>query len=367
MKILELCLSSGLGGLELYFIDTSMYLTKSGYQCVPVVNSDSKLEARLKNHNVNLVSIKRRSRYFPILNALRLARLIDSTGIDVIHMHWAKDLALAVLIKIFSRIRPRLIYTRHMEIYGSKKDWYHRFVYRHVDLMLTVTDRMAGQARTSLPLLQERIQTLHLGIPEYVGRREDDSAEVRGKYGIPPDAFLIGMAGRIEPGKRQHVLIEACESLAAKCPDMYCMIIGGVFDAEYANKIKLSVNQGPLKHRVIFTGFFDNPKQAMAAFDVAVLATYCETFGLVLVEAMSTGTAVIGTRAGGVPEIIDDGVTGLMFEPDNSADLAEKILILYQDQELRSRLANAGQQLVAERFDENRHWNSLLAYLKSSG
>ena len=364
MKVLELCLSSGLGGLELYFIDATLYLIKKGHQCIPVVNSGSLIEVRLKNQSADLVSIKRTSRYLPILNALRLARLVDSMDIDVVHMHWAKDLALAVLIKTFSRLKPRLVYTRHMEIYGNKKDWYHRFVYRHVDLMLTVTDRMAGQARTSLPLPQERIQTLHLGIPEYVGRREDDSAEVRGKYGIPPDAFLIGMAGRIEPGKRQHVLIEACESLAAKCPDMYCMIIGGVFDPEYANKIKLSVNQGPLRHRVIFTGFFDNPKQAMAAFNVAVLATYCETFGLVLVEAMSTGTAVIGTRAGGVPEIIEDGVTGLMFEPDNSAELAEKILSLYTNKDLRSKLANAGRQSVKERFDEKMHWRSLVAYLK---
>jgi glycosyltransferase involved in cell wall biosynthesis len=363
MKVLELCLSAGLGGLELYFSRSTILLTVMGYECIPVTDVGSQLEKRLQQLDLRPVSLKRKSRYLPILNALKLARLVDSQRIDIIHMHWAKDLALAALAKRLSKRKPKLVYTRHMEIYGDKNDFYHRFVYSNVDLMLTVTRRMAKQAIRCLPLSSEKIKTLYIGIQKYKGNREDDRQEFRQKYNIQPDSFLVGMVGRIEPGKRQHLLLEALGSLIDDIPELRCAIIGGSKNQDYLGKLKNQVNNGPLNGKVIFVGFFEQPRKAMAAFDIALLATSCETFGLVLIEAMSTGTAAVGSRACGVLEIIKDGENGLMFNPDNKEDLAAKVKTLYQDKTLRDRLATAGRKSVDERFSEEQHYLDLIAEL----
>ena len=97
----------------------------------------------------------------------------------------------------------------------------------------------------------------------------------------------------------------------------------------------------------------------MPAFDVVVLATEMETFGLVLIEAMRSGVAVVGSNAGGVPEIIEDGVSGLLFEPGNAADLAAKLRRYCMDRDLRRRLAAAGKARADSLFALERHYQDL--------
>ena len=131
---------------------------------------------------------------------------------------------------------------------------------------------------------------------------------------------------------------------------------------DYVEQLKLQVKNGRLNGKVSFLGFYEHPRKAMAAFDLAVLATKCETFGLVLIEAMSTGTPVIGTRACGVPEIIKDGFNGLMFEPDNVEDLANKIKLIYENNILREKIGNEGKLSVENRFKEKDHYERLMKY-----
>ena len=100
------------------------------------------------------------------------------------------------------------------------------------------------------------------------------------------------------------------------------------------------------------------------AFDVSVLATRKETFGLVLIEAQCLGIPVIGTDAGGVPEIIDDGENGLMVTPEDPEALADAIYRLYGDSRLRRDIATAGKRTMADRFSLETHIVSLESALR---
>ena len=97
----------------------------------------------------------------------------------------------------------------------------------------------------------------------------------------------------------------------------------------------------------------------MPCFDVVVLTTFEETFGLVLVEAMRSGVTVIGTRAGGVKEIIDEGITGMMFEPGNPEELADCLQNVFQDEEKRLEMSKAGKKKADNKFDEETHFKAL--------
>ncbi|MEJ2181528.1 MAG: glycosyltransferase, partial [Gammaproteobacteria bacterium] len=103
MKVLELCLSTGIGGLELYAVRTAKQLLAQKVNCIAAVASGTMTAERMQQNGVHTFDFKKAHRYLPILSARRLARIVDEQQVDVIHMHWARDLNLAVLAKRFAK------------------------------------------------------------------------------------------------------------------------------------------------------------------------------------------------------------------------------------------------------------------------
>ncbi len=360
VKILQLCLSPDLGGLELYVLRSLQSLRAAGKVVALATAPDSKLYRAAADSGVAHVSLHKTSVYLPLLAARRLARWLDDSDIEVIHIHWAKDLALASLAKRFARRKVKLVFTRHMDIFSTKKDFFHRWLYAPVDLFLTVTEAMREQAIRFLPIPPERVRTLYLGAPAIPASKLADCAALRSGMGIPTDSFLVGLVGRIEEPKGQHLLIDAIARLRREGKDIRAVLIGHAMDRGYDDMLRTRVKNEGLGIAVVFAGFQANPPAMMHCFEVVVLATRRETFGLVLIEAMNAGTAVIGSDAGGVREIIVDGETGLRFESGNAAALANALRRLYDDPALRQRLAAAGKQRANNLFNETKHYRTLI-------
>lgn len=361
-KVVELCMSPDKGGLELYALRTAMRLSQSGVACFAVVARQSQIAPLLAAGGVSHRSLRVAMRWLPLLSARRLATWIDEEGVDVLHFHWAKDLNLGVLAKKLA-VRPvRLIYTRQMAITRPKRDWYHRLLYRNVDLLLVITRRLREEARRFLPMAPERIEVLPLGVARPPQVEPVRCAELRKQAGIPADRFMIGLFGRIEPAKGQHVLVDALSLLRGR--DVHAVLFGHPMKPQYLHALQAQITQLGLDRHVFHYGFHPQPEQIMGCFDCIVLTTYNETFGLVLVEAMRAGVAVIGTAAGGVSEIIDDGETGLLVPPRDPAALAAAIECIQRDPVLRRRLAAAGKAAADARFDEQQHYAQLMARLR---
>lgn len=361
MKILELCLSDGHGGLELYVDRAVRYFHSLHQPCLAVVAPGSLLARRLEAAGIACTELKRPPRLLPHLAARRLARLMEREAVDVLHMHWGKDLDLAVLAKRWCRRPVKLVYTRQMALTRPKKDVYHRRLYSHVDRYLVISQRLFDEAARFLPLPRERLRRLYYGVQAPVAR---DAAVCTGfltRAGLASSGFRIGLFGRIEQGKGQHVLIEALAELVRQGEDVAAVLVGHIMDQVYFDGLMASVETSGLAGRVQYYGFHDDPPSVMGCLDAVVLASYAETFGLVLIEAMRAGTVVLGTDAGGVPEIIDDERTGLLFAPGDSSALAAGLRRLVRDPALRERLARAGQADADARFDEARHFQALLA------
>ncbi len=121
-----------------------------------------------------------------------------------------------------------------------------------------------------------------------------------------------------------------------------------------------------VSEQIHFLDFVDKPQAIMQLCNCIVLATYMETFGLVLPEAMRAGIAVIGSNAGGVPEIIEHGKTGLLFEPKNADDLKEQILKLYTDRNLLEKLAAQGMKKADTEFNDDKHFAQSARYFSES-
>lgn len=359
MKILELCTSDGVGGLELYALRSTAALQRQGHDVMAAVRPGTMLQQRLGEQGLAHVALPRRSRALPLLAAWRLARLIDRAGVDVVHMHWGHDLLLAVLAKRWARRPVRLVYTRQMALTRRKSDAYHRFLYRQIDLYLTITDKLLQQARQLLPLPPTRVKRLYYGVPAPTAMSAAERRVLRHSLNIPERVFAVGLVGRMEEQKGQHLLIEAVQHLRAAGIPAHATLIGPAMDEPYQQRLRREVEERGLGEAVVLYGPHRSPMDIMPAFDAIVLATRMETFGLVLAEAMRCGVAVVGTHAGGVPEIIEDGVSGLLFTPEDAVHLARQLEHLARNDTLRQQLAAAGKARADDLFAEEQHYRRL--------
>ncbi len=367
MRILEFCLSPAFGGLEINMCDLSRWLTQSGRGDVYLgVTRGSRIAAELQALECPTLFSKRPCGKLPFRSAWRLSRWIEQHAIDVVHIHWKFDLPLLALTKRLCRRPFRLVHTRHMNLPGKKHDPYHAWLYRSLDRLIVVTHYLHRQATHHLPMDPRRIVPIHCGVAPGRSISEECLARRCRATGVPlppRSGFHVGLFGRICDYKGQHLLVDAVEMLRAKGKPIHAWIIGEPFDPEYLAALRQDVARRGLADLVHFLGFQRDPMELMAAFDVVTLTTRNETFGLVLVEAMQVGTAVVGSREGGVPEIIDDGETGLLFETWNAADLARALEQLHDDPSLRRRLALAGQRKAARSFDRDRQFAKVLDVL----
>ncbi|MFA5461990.1 MAG: glycosyltransferase family 4 protein [Sulfurimonas sp.] len=350
-KIVELCLAHGLGGLELSALACHNYF-KSKTLSYIVVAPDTKLDNLIKDENK--ITIKR-NKLLPFIPAIKLAKFIDEKGIDLIHFHWGKDIITAVLAKLLSKKKPRLLHSRHMNMTRFKDDMYHRWLYKNIDMLHSVSKQVKEQMQKYIPSsIRPPIESIYLGVKESL----IDDKKLQGlklKYNLK-DEFIVGMVGRIEKEKGQYILIEAINEL--KNLNIKALIIGHTMDSHYLQKLKQSVEDLGLKEKIIFTGFTKDVNEHIKLCDAVVLATKKETFGLVIVEAMINKVCALATNNGGPIEIIDNGINGLLFER-TSNDLALKLEYLYNNPLSKSSLAQEGYKKAKEEFDYDKQMQKL--------
>jgi len=199
-----------------------------------------------------------------------------------------------------------------------------------------------------------------------VWEQREKAAAMRKKYGIE-NGIVVLFAGAIRERKGVHLLVEAFKKVAGRHPDAKLVIAGGDKDNleakdEYAIKLKESASV--LGNKVVFTGYIP-PTEIQDIYllgDIFVgPSIWDEAFGLVFTEASATGLAVIGSKRGGIPEIILDGKTGLLVDPLNTDDIADKINMLIASPQLREQFGKAARKYMEVRFSWDRVANEIEA------
>jgi len=195
----------------------------------------------------------------------------------------------------------------------------------------------------------------HPGVPRAPFRRE---------LGVPDAAPLIGIVGRLGLGKGHEHFVEAALRLLGGGLDAHFAVVGDPLfdeDAWRADALRRAVKDAGREDRVRFVGYRRDIPAVMRGLDVLVLASDAEPCGRVLFEAMAAGTPIVATNSGGTPEIVRDGIEGILVPPRDPAALARAIGALAADPGLRARLGAAGVARVAAEFTIERYVARTLA------
>jgi glycosyltransferase involved in cell wall biosynthesis len=198
-----------------------------------------------------------------------------------------------------------------------------------------------------------KISVIHNGIDfDRVRPGSPEAVAAIRREWAPAGGHLVVTAARLHPEKGYPQLFEAVEAVRRHLPGRLTLLVlgEGPFRAEFEARVK-ALN---LESTVRFLGFRRDVHDFVAAADVFVLASLAEAFGLILAETLFLGTPVVATRAGGIPEIVRDGVDGLLVPPGDPAALGTALVRVLSDQALRGRLTGAGRARIQRDFGFDR-------------
>jgi glycosyltransferase involved in cell wall biosynthesis len=206
-------------------------------------------------------------------------------------------------------------------------------------------DKMVAEGR-SIPD-GPPIELIHNGVDLSRYDHQEPCCTLRDEYGMEPGSRIVGVVARLEPEKGHPTLFEAWPAVLAECPDAYLLVVG---EGSRRDALEEQARRLRIAHRVVFTGRRDDVPAVTAALDVAVLPSYREAQGLSILEAMALSRPVVASAVGGIPEMIEHGVTGLLVPPREPEPLARSIVRLLTDRPFADTIARAGHDLVHARF-----------------
>ena len=352
-QVLALCLSPDQGGLELYFTKLVQHYRNMGYKMHAACARSSYISESIVN---NKVECTHKGFFKDIINFFVLRKYIIKNKLTILHVSWSKDILVAVMLKLLLPVNIKIIFYRQMKIPHSKETFYHKIFYKNIDSILVITDKLYDEAYKNLPIDKDKIKKLTYGISKPKSNMKINKFDFMKSNDIDTEIFSIGIFSRIEEQKGQHLVLDAMNMSSNK---MQLCIIGHVMSEQYKEDLLINAKIYHLTHYLKFINFVDSPMLYMPFFDLVILPTYEETFGLVAAEAMIMGVPVIGSDAGGVPEIISHGTNGLLFETKNASDLSKKIDMLYENKALRDQLVSNASEYAYKRYDYNKHFDRL--------
>lgn len=330
-----------MGGGELSLIAILKNLDKQTYKVRVICYEDGHFPDKLRELGFECAILRRGSKLWDWLLILRLVRYIRKDKIDIVHVN-----SLDIRAGLAARLSgvPLVGHLRVIFPLGWPDFLFAGLSSRIMAVSNAVVEGFCG----SYPRFRSKFTVLPnaVEIPY-----EIKPASLREEFGLPDNAWLVGMAGRIDPYKGHHVFIDAAQVIKKKIPQAVFFIIGEASEDKegrrYLSELREHIDKLGLRGNFIFSGFRRDIMNVISALDTVVIPSLeqrkkngviKEGFGRVVIEAAVCGSPAVASRVGGLEEIIEDGITGILVPADNPEELAEAVVNLFENPEKRARI-----------------------------
>lgn len=237
-----------------------------------------------------------------------------------------------------------------------------RWVLSKAAIFVSISEFVTAVAKGRHGANFQPIRTIANPAPPPLDLSTEELRAVKQRWGVDTGATVIGIFGRLVSWKGQMEFLQAFSDIRERFPNIVALVVGDASDLgkDYEARLRRWVAEHGLTDSVVFTGYVSEVRPLYQICDIVVHASIePEPFGLVIVEGMSAGAAVIASPLGAAPEIVTHGVTGLIADPRSPDDLAKTLTSLLSDPELRQRLALAGKIHAREKYAPERFARTL--------
>jgi glycosyltransferase involved in cell wall biosynthesis len=362
MKILYSCLSQSWGGLEMRTIQGAEQLQNKNLYVDILCYPGSKINQEAQKKKIKCLTIKA-SGYFHPLQIVNLAGLLKKNSYSLIHTQFSKDLwVLVPALKYINSDIP-LILTKRMESSVVKKDVLHKLLYKRVNLILAISNVIKQNVIQTCPVPEDKVIIHYNGVD--LKKYNPEKAErnrIRNEFDIKDDEIVIGMLSRITYGKGYEEFLKAAGILNKEFSNLKFLLAGDSSSDEknYEQKIKNFAEELSLSEKVVFTGFRDDTPDLLSAMDIFAFPSHAESFGNALIEAMAMEKPSVATNSHGVLDIINDGITGFLFNKKDEKDFAGKLRLLINSAGKRIVIGTAARNHVLKNFDIEKQTEKLI-------
>jgi len=307
-----------------------------------------------KNVYVHLVDVVEYPlfNYVPYTVALgsRMTEVVKEAGLDLLHIHYAIPQSTSAFLAKKATDVPYIV-TLHgsdVSILGIDAAYLNvtRLSLKEADKVTATSNFLIDRAKKQMKLQREIVK-----VPNFV----DSNLFSPSKKGESEERMegptVITHISNFRPVKRVRDLVHAMKIVVKKTEDCKLILVG---DGPERPAVASLIGKLKLRDKATLTGFRRDIPKILHHSDILVIPSEMESAPLTLLEGMSCGVPVIATKVGGIPEIVEDGVSGLLVAPGKPKQMAEKILALHENSALREKLGIAGRKTVLEKFSRNR-------------
>lgn len=366
IRVIQLLATGTNGGAQEHVYSLLTRLDRSRYEPMVVSLSDGSTAHRIRAAGIPIA----------ILDGLedgdaveRVAAEVTAFDADVIHNHMYRAEVVgtraALALAEHGRPRPYVVGTVHSSRVRNVED---REILRHLTPRM---DRLIAVSRAIMGKLEHEgrvgtpVSLIYNGVDLERYAHQEPCCTLPEEYGFEPGTPIVGVVARLEPEKGHATLLEAWPRVLERVPAARLLVVGegsrraeleeqarslGIMGEDCTDDACVGTRHARPHAKVIFTGRRDDVPAVTAALDVAVLPSYREAQGITILEAMALGRPVVASNVGGIPEMVEDGRTGLLVPPHDAEALAAAIVRLLTDHPYADILAHAAHDLVHDRF-----------------
>ncbi len=378
MRIIEVICDNRKGGISARAIATAPALRRSGIETVfvlPNEKGDVAEALRSLDFEVHQLTLRRPHPRRLVQTCLwllslpisifSLMRVIRSSQSEVVHVNGFLGLQ-AVTAACFARV-PIVWHLAGTASYPSWLVTVVRPFLRKVAFIVPISERVRTYFLGNHPV-NDRETVIHepVDADRFVQDAESEEISVREEFSIPADATLITCVGNLSPVKGHEYLVRAASGVCADRNDVHFVLVGQLLDTQraYVKRINEAIDDHGLRTRFSLLGKRNDVSRILSESDVFVLSSLSEGTPISVLEAMAHGLPVVATNVGGLPEQVEEGVTGLLVEARDAEQMRQALVTLVENRELRKTLGMRGGEKVRREYSMQQYLESFVAVLE---
>ncbi len=345
MRILHTESSKGWGGQENRTMNELVTMRDRGHELAVVGRPGARILDRAKEAGFATFTVDMRGA-IDLPAIIKLRRVIREFGADVVNTHSGRDTQLAGMAARTLSQRPRIVRTRHLALPITSK-----FTYSILPDQVVTVSRFVERYLVGAGVPQAKVCTIATGVD--FGRYQPSTAggTLKAELGLSPDTLLIGTVAILRAKKGHAEILDAAPAVLARFPEAHFVFAG---DGPQTENLKARIAAEGLDGRVHLLGLRRDVTNVLESLDLFVLPTHQEALGTAFIEAAALGVPAIGTNIDGVPEIVQDGSTGLLVPPHDGKALGEAIISLLADPERRAAMSRTASEFVRRQFSREK-------------
>ena len=351
------------GGPELRLLDFQENFPAQIGMHICVTSKNKSLFSDFLRANARIIFVPVKRGYLEINKAWQIYKYIKDEHITIINSFALKELFLAATLKLFTNGKIKVVYHAvemfdHFEVIQKLTL---RALLKFSDRIICNSKNLKFQLQKKLSVNAKKIWVINNGIDTTRFKKRPNTSTDPVNTGSLPNELIIGTVANFRKEKNYPFLIGAFKILAQKHPNLRLLCVGG---GSLLNEMKRTAKLLNLEKKIVFTGYAENIVKYLSLMDFCVLCSKREGFPNSLLQAMSMEIPVLSADVGGCSEIIDHGINGMLYPPDNIEKFIDSVDILIQNKPFAVKIAANGRKRVEQDFSLERMIGNYIDFYK---